>query len=634
MKPFISWSISLLGNCILLLFLSCSVTSLGQNQDEAVKSLLDSSYQVSRYDYDKCIQFVDSSQLVTGYANESYYDQLSLYYYGVCNLRHGKYEEALDFFEQGIESFATLKDTSIISDLYYQKSLVFRQQSYYKEFLENVNKSLALAEAINYSKNIGMCNNAKLIHFNDRKRFDKAEECGLKALEIFQTIQDSSSMGDVYNNLGVLMSEQSRYDKALEYHLLQHELNEKLNNVWGKGYSNSKLANIYAQQGNYSLANFHINEALKLSRELGTPYELSGTLLRSARVNATIGNYKAANRDIHESIAICKEYHLLKSLAGALSELINMHKQQSLSDSALFYSERLMTVKDSILNLSIGKQLNELEVKYDTEKKDKAILKLQYEDELNEARITQQWIIISSGLLALALLAVLFFRVKSKNQKIEEQNAIINKALKEKDILLREIHHRVKNNLQMISSLLGIQSRNVKDKIAKEAIQEGRTRVFSMSLIHQNLYQKDNLSGVPMEDYLPRLCKNLIDTYSINSDQITMTTGIEAIKLDVETVIPIGLIVNELITNAVKYAFPDERNGEILIELRETEKGLLLAVQDNGVGFSESQKEDNQDGGFGHKLITAFKSRLGADIEFIHDNGTRIELLIQTYKKM
>jgi len=210
---------------------------------------------------------------------------------------------------------------------------------------------------------------------------------------------------------------------------------------------------------------------------------------------------------------------------------------------------------------------------------------------------------------------------------------VINTELKEKDMLLREVHHRVKNNLQMISSLLGIQSRKIKDEKAKEAIREGRSRVHSMSLLHQNLYQKDNLSGVPIADYLPKLCRSLFDTYNINGDQVKLTTEIEPIKLNIETVIPLGLIVNELITNALKYAFPNGRQGEINIQFKEMDKGLLMVVQDDGVGFQKTEPGESHEG-FGHSLIGAFKQKLNADIQFINNGGARIEIFIRNYVKM
>jgi len=205
------------------------------------------------------------------------------------------------------------------------------------------------------------------------------------------------------------------------YHLLQHELNTALGNKWGKGYSHSKLATVYAKEGQYALAKSNMNEALKITRTIGTPYELSGALMRSASLNASIGNSEQAIKDIHESIHLSKIYHQLNSYADGLSELVKIHRNQAYLDSALFYSQLLMTVKDSVLNRTIGKELAELEVKFDTEKKDKEILKLQLEDQLKEARITQQTIIIISSLLGLGLLTLLYFRIKAKNEKIKEQ---------------------------------------------------------------------------------------------------------------------------------------------------------------------------------------------------------------------
>jgi len=155
--------------------------------------------------------------------------------------------------------------------------------------------------------------------------------------------------------------------------------------------------------------------------------------------------------------------------------------------------------------------------------------------------------------------AILLIGLLYRNQK---QKKLISIQNDEKDILLREIHHRVKNNLQVISSLLGIQSRSIKDVQAKQAIHEGRARVHSMSLIHQNLYKKDNLTGVDMRVYLNKLSTDLINTYNLSEGQIEIEKDIDELILDVEYVVPIGLIINELISNALKYAFPDQQNGK------------------------------------------------------------------------
>lgn len=618
---------------ITLVIWFCTSAVFGQVEIERVQALMDSSYHYSRYDFTKCIEFIDSSLSFSSYDQKSYFEDLSHYYYGVCNHRHGFYEEAIKQFDVGIARFTANNDSTILSDLFYQKSLVFRQQSDYKQFLENINKSLALAKAIDYSRNIGLCNNAKLIHYKERKMYDQAEVCGIKSLTIFKTIKDSSSLGDVYNNLGVLMFAQNKFDQALEYHLLQHDLNIRLDNVWGQGYSHSKLASVYVKQKKYTLAKSHIEDALQITRKIGTPYELSGALLRSAQLNSKIGNYPKAIKDIHESMALSKKFEQLNSYAEGLEELIDIHKKQNLVDSALMYTDLLMQVKDDVLNQTIGKQLSELEVKFETQKKDKEILELKYEDDLNEARILRQRIIIGSSLLGLSLLGFLFFRLSGKNQKIEHQNKVISVALNEKEMLLKEVHHRVKNNLQVISSLLGIQSRSIKDEKAKEAIRDSRSRVHSMSLIHQNLYQKDNLSGIEMNDYLPKLCNSLFDTYNINGDQISLKTDIQQLKLDVETVIPIGLIVNELITNALKYAFPDDRPGEISVKFSEGDHVLNLIVSDNGVGLKNEQME-NKKGGFGHKLIKAFRNKLDANIILENRGGTYVELTIKKYKRI
>ena len=159
-------------------------------------------------------------------------------------------------------------------------------------------------------------------------------------------------------------------------------------------------------------------------------------------------------------------------------------------------------------------------------------------------------------------------------------------SLHEKELLLKEVHHRVKNNLQVISSLISLQAEELKDPAARAAFRESRQRVRSMALIHENLYQSQNLASIRFRDYIETVTKEL--RRSFRCDGVTFSLDVEAIHLGIDTAVPCGLIINELLTNALKHAFPDHRTGTIALGLHRLAPGKLrLAVEDNGVGFPE-----------------------------------------------
>jgi two-component sensor histidine kinase len=195
---------------------------------------------------------------------------------------------------------------------------------------------------------------------------------------------------------------------------------------------------------------------------------------------------------------------------------------------------------------------------------------------------------------------------------------------------LKEIHHRVKNNLQVISSLLNLQSKNISDEKALQALNEGKNRVRSMALIHQNLYRDDNLMGVDVQQYIEKLIESLFTSYNIQINKIALQTNIDKIELDVDTVIPLGLILNELISNALKYAFENTEKGILQIDLQLVDKKLLLRVKDNGKGLDKEKLVTSQS--MGYKLIQSFLQKLQATMNIEVDNGTCIELFITKYK--
>ncbi|HZX10472.1 MAG TPA: PAS domain S-box protein, partial [Acidobacteriota bacterium] len=161
----------------------------------------------------------------------------------------------------------------------------------------------------------------------------------------------------------------------------------------------------------------------------------------------------------------------------------------------------------------------------------------------------------------------------------------IKKSLQEKEVLLKEIHHRVKNNMQVISSLINIQARRIKDPKAQEMFKATRNRVMSMAMVHERLYRSEDLSGIDFSKYIERMAVHLMSYYRELSQNIELKKEIENIFLDVTKAVPLGLITNELLTNALKHAFPKNKKGEIKIKFNKKGKTYHLTIRDNGVGF-------------------------------------------------
>jgi PAS domain S-box-containing protein len=173
----------------------------------------------------------------------------------------------------------------------------------------------------------------------------------------------------------------------------------------------------------------------------------------------------------------------------------------------------------------------------------------------------------------------------TERKRVEQ---LVHDSLREKEILLKEMHHRVKNNLQVIVSLLNMQSRYLKDPSDLQFFQECQSRVYAMALVHQKLYQSQDLSRINFSEYLQALASELLQSYKVNPNAVSMRTEADFFLLDIDSAIPLGLVVNELLTNAFKYAFPGDRCGEILLQLKQKkENSLTLTVTDNGVGLPE-----------------------------------------------
>lgn len=213
-------------------------------------------------------------------------------------------------------------------------------------------------------------------------------------------------------------------------------------------------------------------------------------------------------------------------------------------------------------------------------------------------------------------------------QQAEEH---LKSSLKEKEVLLKEIHHRVKNNLQIISSLLNLQSGYIQDSQAGEMFKESRNRVKSMALIHERLYQSKDLARIDFAEYVRNLTTHLFRSYGVNTHAVGLKIAVGKILLDIDTAIPCGLIINELVTNSLKYAFPPGVAGEIRIDLHRENNGCLaLVVSDNGAGLPPDFDFHNTDS-LGLQLVSTLTEQLEGTIQLERDSGTTFKILLQPH---
>ncbi|GAB6055027.1 response regulator [Methanobacterium movens] len=220
-------------------------------------------------------------------------------------------------------------------------------------------------------------------------------------------------------------------------------------------------------------------------------------------------------------------------------------------------------------------------------------------------------------------------------KKAEEK---IKSSLKEKEVLLQEIHHRVKNNLQIISSLLNLQSSNIRDPVDLEIFQESQYRIKSMALIHEQLYRSRDLASINFATYIKQIMSHLFHSYSFDNKNIKLNLELEDINLEIDTAIPCGLIVNEIVSNCLKHAFKGRDSGEIKIVFKE-KKGLYhLTISDNGIGFLLKKMENSSS--LGLKLVQMLVDQIEGELEIdskmeVADSGTSFHINFQQvqYKK-
>ncbi len=490
--------------------------------------------------------------------------------------------------------------------------------------------------------------------YKRKRELDKSMACDLDALRLMEEINDPGGIADALGRVAWDLNLQERPQEGLEYAKKAIEICKK-NDLQKNLIDAFRIAgDACITMGDITQALDYYEQALALTRVSGTDLNsIADIINRRGNALKRLGRYEEALKDyrlclenseksnypggIYTAIANLGEVNLLmgkyaealpyqiktielQEKNGDMTDLVenyghasNIYEHLGDYKSALLYQKKALVLRDSTASLQSDAAISNLRTQYETEKKETTIA-------TQEQQITQQSRIQWLGIGLLGLLGLVAFNFYRNGKVRKKANALLATKNAENELLLKEIHHRVKNNLEVVSSLLALQSAQIDDKGIKDAMLEGQNRVQSIGIVHQKLYQRDKLAAIEMKDYFLNLGESVLDSFGAD-DRVTIECAMDQLDVDIDTAVPLGLIVNELLTNTLKYAFPEGRKGIVRITLAKMPAGTLhLEVADNGIGKSGV----TQGTGFGTQLVSLLTRQLSGTMREEVNNGTTV----------
>jgi two-component sensor histidine kinase len=515
----------------------------------------------------------------------------------VCNDIKGNSDIAIKQFIEAIKLFEELKDDNKTAQCYSQMGICYFLQYQYDNAQLYYSKAIDLYKKTHNDKDLaGVLINQGIV-FTYIGKLNDAEKNYLQALEIYKASNNLSGLSPAYNSLAKIYYTKKDYKTAIETYRKSEQYSIATNNSYNLISTYNSLALCYKELKQYNEAKKCSEKSIELSKKIG-----------------------AVEREVfcHETLA---------------SILFDMGDYKNAYISFQHYA----SLKDTLFTQDKNESIAEMQAKFDVEKNQQKVKEIELQKQLDDDIHAKQRLVFTITLIII-LLSLLFVFILFRNKKrinvlLEQKNAAIQANLEQKEIMMGEIHHRVKNNLQMVSSILDLQARDLTDERSMRIIEDSLSRINAISLIHQRLYQSENIRGIKINTYLQELSFDILKNFSssVKTNPIRLTCHIDDLDMDLESAIPIGLITAELITNACKYAFKDISQPKIEIRLTGKDNSLELSVSDNGVGKQTTINESATT--FGTKLIRSLSRKLRAEMtEDTSAKGTRIQLKITNFK--
>lgn len=529
-----------------------------------------------------------------------------------ANLLH--LDSALVFFTKAMEGYVAVNDVRGQATTAFKFAWVYKKQGDIDKAMQSDLKGAHLMEALDDKKGMAAAYERVADDLNRQGRLDEAMNYAQKAIDICKENHLDEEMVYAISMAGDVKIAGGKNKEALTF------FSQALAMARAQNFSPMNIADFTNSRGNalkhlgrYQEALNDYETALALAKKSNYQNAVTATIANLGEVNLLTGNYNKALVYQLETVSLQERDNDLSNLTENYLHVSTIYEKLGDYKSALAYQKKARVIKDSMASVASDTAMSKMLTEFETKKKEAKILS--QEHEISQQKKVQ-W--LGAGIVVLLAGLLVFSFISYRNRS--RSNRLLAAKNAENELLLKEIHHRVKNNLEVVSSLLALQSSQIDDAGTREAMQEGQNRVHSIGIVHQKLYQGTNLGAVEMKDYFLDLGESILDSFGAE-DRVKIELAMEKLNLDVDTAVPLGLIVNELLTNTLKYAFPKGQNGNVRIRLEKRDDGILhLEVSDNGIG----KLNITHGTGFGGQLISLLTQQLGGEMREEVKNGTSI----------
>ncbi len=556
---------------------------------------------------------------------------------GVLYKNIGKIDSSYFFYHTAEKIFTEKNDTTGIASVQNNLARLYHQSGRFDMSLQAFFKAVELFKAKNDSANLAetYLNVGDL--YIELEQIEKGLEFYDKARKIFLSTNNKIGIAFIYTNLGNLKEKENKPDSALLYYKKSLKLLSKTDRKQIYADCRLKTGNLFFKQNKPDSAISNFSVAENIYKEIDFPLGTAKCKYAKGNYYLTENNYKLAENNYNKALHLARKVNSTVLYGKVLKQLYLLYKKTGNKNKSLKYFEKYTKLKDSIFSLETGNKIAEIQAKNDLLLRQNQINKLRDSTKIqklltekfelkSKIRKTGLIILTIAVIVIIFLLILLFYRYREKNKL----NKNLSTALDERNILLKELHHRVKNNLQIISSLLNLQKKHKSNKSVEEIIDISRNRIAAMVTVHEKLYRSKSFKNVDIKEYTEGLIKNVSDTFNSSEKNISTNVKADDIKLNINKLIPCGLILNELITNSFKHGFKGKKEGKFEVFISEENQHITINIKDNGIGF-KSNTDFSKLNSLGMKLIFGLTEQINGKFEILSPNtGTHFKL---TFKK-